>query len=220
MEKEHKKFKLPENSLAKLCAKYLKEMLDAKEEQQQQQFNILDDNFYLLCNQLSFYLNENSEENHPLLVTTIATHFYYQLKELRSENYVKLELLNELEECVKSFIEKLICYLNESNNSSNEELKKFINKILKLNGQIKFYKYKNTSLQLTASFDYQNKYLELKLIKNYLYGFYIEYNQLVKDFIEILKNNNKTEQSQFNQSALQFMQVLLVFKVLWAFFLL
>lgn len=174
-----------------------------------QNYNILDDNVFQLCNQLIFYLNDTNEET-LVNVAAIASHFYLLIKYLKHE-VKNRELLREFSEIVDNFLINLNNYLDERDSSHLKFVKNDINKILKINGQLKFYNCKNViDCSVVAIFDYQNKFMSLNLTKYYLFGLYVEYNQFIKDFIVSVKNNYLYS---FNDNVVQFMDIFILFKV-------
>ena len=181
---------------------------DSDEEIKINQKNILDDHLYLLCNQFVYYLNENNEES-TFNISTIATNFYHLRKMFRQQEFKIVELIREYSEITDKLMINLSGFIR-GNNESLSLVKSDINGILRVNGRLKFHYFINFyDFNLIAAFDYQNKYLSLNLIKYFLAGFYIEYNQFIKNFIDMLDYNSYS----FKYSILEFMNIFTLFKV-------
>jgi hypothetical protein len=193
------------------CANFIDNLVgsDSDEEIMINEGNILDDDVYILCNKLVYYLNEDSEDT-LLNITTITTHFYHLRKTNQQQHeYSKtIELLREYREVTHKLMINISKFIKDYNHLSL--VKRDINNVLTINGRLKFHYFINlVDFNLVAVFDYQNRYLSLNLIKYYLFGFYIEFNQNIENFIETLNNCIHS----FKDSILEFMEIFVLFKV-------
>jgi hypothetical protein len=193
------------------CANYIENLVgsDSDEDLKINEGNILDDDVYILCNKLAYYLNEDSEDT-MLKITTIATHFYHLRKTYQQQQeYSKtIELLREYREVTHNLMANISKFIKDDSHLSL--VKRVINNVLRINGRLKFHYFINlVDFNLVAVFDYQNRYLSLNLIKYYLFGFYIEFNQNIENFIETLNNCVHS----FKDSILEFMKIFVLFKV-------